>query len=372
MRRAYGVDAFINRGDDGAGQTIVILDSFGSPTIKADLKTFDQGYGLPDPPSFKIYAPLGTVKFDPNNADMISWAEETTLDVEWSHAMAPAASIALMTSPVDETQGVQGMPQFLSLLNYARDHHLGKIISQSWSTTEETLFTTAAGRRVISGFESFYRTVANEGFTVFASTGDFGTANPNVHGGIYPYPTVNYPAASPWVTAVGGTALSADTHGNYQSEVVWNDGGVGTGGGVSRFIPEPWWQKGLSASAQRVLDGHRGLPDVAYNADQITAIVIYVGFLSPGYYTIAGTSEGPPQWAGITADANQAAGHLIGYLNAELYRLGTSGRLGSLLHDVTVGNNGGIDGIPGYRARPGWDATTGWGTPADLISLFGR
>jgi subtilase family serine protease len=370
IRRAYGIDAFLAHGDDGAGQSIVIMDSFGSPTITSDLKTFDQGYGLPAPPSFKIYAPLGTVPFNPSNGDMVSWAVETTLDVEWAHAVAPAASINLVTSPVDETQGVQGMPQFLTLEKFAVAHHLGTVISQSWGTTEQTLFTTTAGRAVLNNFESFYRSMAKDGITVLASAGDTGTANPDVQGNIYPYPTIEYPAGSPWVTAVGGTELFASIHGDYQGEVAWNDGGIGTGGGVSHFIAEPSWQRGLPAGVQQVLNGHRGIPDVAYNADETTAIVIYLSFQGAGYYTIAGTSEGAPQWAGIVADASQASGHPLGYLNPTLYRLGTSGALASVLHDITFGHNGGIDGIPGFRAHPGWDLTTGWGTPKDVFSLF--
>lgn len=369
IRHAYGIDAFLQHGDDGTGQSIVLIDSFGSPTIASDLRTFDRGYGLPAPPSFKIYAPLGTVPFDPNNADMSSWAVETTLDVEWAHAIAPGASINLVTSPVDETQGVQGMPQFLAVEKYAVEHHLGTIISQSWGTTENTLFTTAAGRGVLNNFESFYQSVAHHGVTVLASSGDLGTANPDVQGNIYPFPTVQYPAASPWVTAVGGTALFASVQGDYQKEIVWNDGGSATGGGPSHYFAEPWWQRDLPASVQQVLHGHRGVPDVAYNASGSTAILIYLSFQGAGYYAVGGTSEGAPQWAGIVADASQAAGHALGYLNPNLYRLGTSGGLGSVLHDVTVGHNGGLGGIPGFRARPGWDLTTGWGTPADVFSL---
>src|SRR5947209_20053271 len=89
MRTASGVASLINAGFTGKGQTIVIIDSFGSPTIAADLHTFDVGYGLPDPPSFQVLSPLGTVPFDPKNSDMVNWAEETSLDVEWAHALAP-------------------------------------------------------------------------------------------------------------------------------------------------------------------------------------------------------------------------------------------------------------------------------------------
>jgi subtilase family serine protease len=373
IRKAYGVTPLLDAGFTGAGQTIVIIDSFGSPTILSDLQTFDAAYGLPDPPSFTELHPLGTIKFNPTNSDMISWAAETTLDVEWAHAIAPGANIILMTSPVDETQGVQGMPEFLYLEQYALHRHLGNIISQSWGTTENTLFTSG-GKKVLKEFNAFYAEAAAQHVTVFASTGDAGVANPNVNGHIFPFPTVNFPASSPFVTAVGGTSLLASTTGNYQSETVWNGGqpnGGATGGGVSQFFSEPAYQAHLPKSDQKILNGFRGLPDISWNADPATSILIYLSFLGPkaaGFYFIGGTSEGSPQWAGVIADANQKAGRPLGFLNTALYAIGAS-EASESYHDITVGNNG-QGGLPGYNATPGWDLTTGWGSPktASLVS----
>ncbi len=363
IRHAYGVDRLLARGDDGSGETIVIVDSYGSPTIASDLASFDAGYGLPAPPSFRILAPLGTVPFDPTKIpDQVSWAFETTLDVEWSHAMAPDASIVLLTSPVDETEGVQGMPQFNALENYALDHHLGQVISQSWGATENTLFTPA-GHQVFRQFEATYARAAAMHVTALASTGDFGSSNPELNGTtFYPFPTVNFPASSPLVTAVGGTSLYADTSGDYQSETVWNSGGGASGGGISQHFGEPLYQRFLRASDQALLGGHRGTPDISWNADPSTPILIYLSFFGPsqaGYYTIGGTSEGSPDWAGLVADLNQLAGHPIGFLNRYLYALGAA-RIA--FHDVTVGNNS-DNGVPGYSAAPGWDPASGWGTP---------
>ena len=87
IRNSYGVTSLLDDGFTGAGQTIIIIDSFGSPTIAQDLHTFDAGYGLPDPPSLTVLAPLGTVPFDPTDGTQVGWAFETTLDVEWAHAM---------------------------------------------------------------------------------------------------------------------------------------------------------------------------------------------------------------------------------------------------------------------------------------------
>ena len=205
IQNACGLASILNAGYTGVGETIIIIVSFGSPTIAQDLQIFDADYGLPDPPSFTVLAPLGTVPFDPTNSDQVGWAFETTLDVEWAHAIAPGANIVLLTSPVSETEGMQGMPEFLLLEQYALDHHLGKIISQSWGATENTLFTPA-GQQVFEDFERFYQDAAQQNVTVLASAGDVGSDNPDINGTIYPFPTVIFPASSPLVTAVGGTS----------------------------------------------------------------------------------------------------------------------------------------------------------------------
>jgi subtilase family serine protease len=378
MRKAYGVTPILDAGFTGAGQTIIIIDSFGSPTIAQDLHTFDVGYGLPDPPSLTVLAPLGTVPFNPNNGVQVGWAFETSLDVEWSHAMAPGANIVLMTSPVAETEGVQGLPQFLELERYALDHNLGKIISQSWAATENTLFTPA-GQKVFADFETFYQAAAQKNVTVLASAGDSGSENVELNGTTYyPFPTVGFPASSPFVTAVGGTSLFATESGNYQFEITWNEGGGAGGGGVSQQFSEPQYQYLLPPSVQQTLSNHRGIPDIAYNANPYTAVFVYTSFLGPtyaGYYFIGGTSEGSPSWAGIIADANQFAGHPLGFLNPTLYELGATGSQSEFFHDITFGSNSNaFSGVPGYSATVGWDFTTGWGTPnlSTLVSELAK
>jgi len=364
LQEAYGLTPLLDAGYTGTGETIVIIESFGSPTIAEDLKVFDAGYGLPDPPSMAVLAPLGSVPFDPNNSDQVGWALETTLDVEWAHAMAPGAAIVILTSPVDETQGVQGLPEFLQLEQYALDHHLGHIISQSWGTAENNLLD-AEGRQVVKRFEHFYLRAAVEKVTVLSGSGDFGSTNLDLNGNLYPYPTVIFPASSPLVTAVGGTSLSLDSNGDYQAETVWNDLSGASGGGVSQLFSEPLYQYPLPPSVQTVLKHHRGIPDVAYNADpNIGAIAIYAGFFPPDFRwgITGGTSEGPPQWAGIIADANQLCGRPLGFLNRRLYLLGAAHVESQFLHDITSGNNG-FNGVPGYEATRGWDLATGWGTP---------
>jgi subtilase family serine protease len=393
MRKAYGLDRLIDGGFVGAGQTIVIIDSYGSPTIAEDLHQFDIGYGLPDPPAFTVLAPLGTVPWNPTlYPDQPGWGGETTLDVEWAHAMAPGASIVLLTSPVDETEGVQGLPQFLQLEQYALEHHLGHIISQSWSATENTLFPSVSGPQgpqIIAQFEQFYSRAIAQNVTVLAAAGDTGSSNVEIDNvTFYPFPTVGYPASSPQVTAVGGTTLYADAAGHYQYETVWNDSiftspdyylPLAGAGGISQIFAEPFYERtSLPPRVQRELGGMRGLPDVSYNADCNNFIWIYASFPGsggPGFQGICGTSEGSPQWAGIVADLNQYAGHPLGFLNPSLYAAGASGQFALFGRDITVGNNGLVNtpgaSAPGYSATPGWDLASGWGSP-NLISLPGR
>ena len=112
LQTAYNLKTLHRHGLDGRGTTIAIVDSFGSPTAKADLHQFDQDFGLPDPPRFDIIQPAGPVPpFDPTDPDMAGWGEETSLDVEWAHAMAPGANILLVETPVAETEGLTGIPR---------------------------------------------------------------------------------------------------------------------------------------------------------------------------------------------------------------------------------------------------------------------
>jgi subtilase family serine protease len=363
IETAYAVTGLLAAGDDGAGQSIVIIDSYGSPSIRRDLRAFDAGYGLPAPPALNVIAPLGRVPFDAADNDQVGWADETTLDVEWAHALAPDATIDLLTSPVDETEGTAGLGDFLRLERYALDHHLGHILSQSWAATEQTL-ATRPGRRLVAAFERFYARADRAGWTILAAAGDTGTANPSsaVGTATYPYPTVNFPASSPLVTAVGGTHLRTAADGTWVSERVWNNGvsGGAGGGGVSRFFAEPSWQRGLPAPVQAELRGHRGVPDVSWDADPSTGVLISITSGpadGSGWNLIGGTSAGAPQWAGLVADIDQARGAPLGLLNPAIYAAGEGP-----FHDITTGTNA-FGGVRGYRAVPGWDPASGLGTP---------
>nr|HET6902694.1 S53 family peptidase [Ktedonobacteraceae bacterium] len=359
---AYGVDALLNQGFTGKGQTVVDIVSFGSPTLQKDMDVFDQQFHLP-PISLQIISPLGTKPFNPASKDMQGWAGETTLDVQIIHAIAPDAGIVVLTSPVSETEGTIGLPEFLQLEQYAVAHHLGTIVSQSWGASEVTL-NDAAGLLEIQKWDAFFqKATTQQGMTFLSSSGDNGVTDYSDLQAtkISTTPTTSFPSDDPWVTSVGGTRLvHADT--SYQ-ESVWNDEGGASGGGFSSFFPTPSYQKTLPSSVQNQLQNHRGVPDVAGDADPLTGLVFYQG----GQWSLAGgTSASAPLWAGLMAIANQMAGHPLGFINTALYKLGTSGTYAQDFHDITVGDNtyankGVI--VPGYSATSGWDPTTGLGTP---------
>ncbi len=358
LRVAYGLEALTEQGFTGKGQTIIDIVSFGSPTLQQDIDVFDRQFGLP-PITIRVIAPLGTARFNPNNSDMNGWAGETELDVEIIHAIAPDAGIVVMTSPVSETQGVIGLPEFLKLEQYAVSHHLGQIFSQSYAASEATL-ADSVGQQLIKAYTDFYKQITTQqGITLLSGSGDNGATDWADIGmtRFSPTPTVNFPADVPWVTAVGGTTL-LHTNNSY-SERAWSD----SGGGISAFFTEPDFQRGMPTSIQSLLRGHRGLPDVSGDANPLTTMIDYIN----GRWTqIGGTSASTPFWAGIIAIANQMAGHPLGFINPGIYKLAASQSFQRDFRDITTGSNrvdrGNIH-LQGFQAQPGWDAVTGWGTP---------
>ena len=141
VRQAYNLGPLASKGITGKGATIVIVDSYGSPTVRHDLGVFDKKFGLPNPPSLKVIQPAGPVaKYRPTS-NREGWAGETELDVEWSHVMAPDANILLVETPTSENEGTTGFPAIVKAETYVVNHHLGGVISQSFSATEQTFPT---------------------------------------------------------------------------------------------------------------------------------------------------------------------------------------------------------------------------------------
>ncbi len=359
LQAAYDLGPLFRRGITGTGQTIVIVDPFGSPTITRDLATYDAQYGLPAPPSFAIIQPAGRVPRYRDNSTFEGWAGETTLDVEMAHTMAPGADILLVETPVAETEGVTGFPQIVRAENYVIDHHLGQVISQSFGATEET-FPDAAS---VLALRSAYLNAAAHGVTVLAPTGDNGVTDGGpVPGTYYTYRVVSWPASDPLVTAVGGTQLHLNAAGRRTSpDTLWND----SNGGVSSVFARPWYQDGVAG----VVGDARGVPDITMSGACNGEIQTYQSFPGPpaGWHLGCGTSESTPLFAGIVALADQVAGHGLGLINPALYAM--KARHAPGLVPVTSGDNTATvtqDGqtytILGYQAGPGYNLASGLGT----------
>ncbi len=371
LRVAYGVQSLTARGFTGKGQTLVDIVSYGSPSLQQDMDVFDSQFGLPAL-HIQVLAPLGTVPFDPQNSDMVGWAGETELDVQIMHAIAPAAKIIVMTSPVDETEGTVGMPEFLQLEQYAVSHHLGQVFSQSYVASEATL-SDSVGQQLVKQYTDFYQQITTQdGWTVISGSGDNGATDwANIAATqLATTATVNFPADVPWVTSVGGTTLQSTATG--YNETAWS----GSGGGVSKFFTEPGFQQGLPATVQALLKGQRGIPDIAADANPQTGMAFYFN----GHWTLTGgTSASTPLWAALVAIANQMAGHPLGFINPGLYKVALSAHGQSDFRDIVNGNNSvqGTVQVQGFSAQVGWDAVTGWGAPLadhflpDLITALG-
>jgi subtilase family serine protease len=378
IETAYNLAPLYSRGITGRGETIVIVDSFGSPTIKHDLAVFDQQFKLPAPPSFTIITPAGKLpRWNAGNSDMTGWGGEATLDVEYAHTIAPGANILLVETPVSETEGVTGFPQIVTAEEYVLKHHLGDVISQSFSATEETF--TGLGQINRYHLRAAYEEAAGEkdGPTVLAASGDSGVADVGLNGTTYyPYRVTSWPDSDPLVTGVGGTELIKGDGSTYRS-VAWNDtynfhlgGGTNpyaTGGGLSTLFARPSYQDGV----KQIVGGRRGVPDVSMNAACSSPVFTYQSFpqqgAPAGWYPACGTSEATPELAGIVALADQVAGHALGVINPTLYKLAAAKAPGIV--PVTAGNNtvtfaqnGKTTTIKGFAARAGYSLVDGVGT----------
>ena len=379
IQQAYNLPSLYSHGITGKGATIVIVDPYGSPTIVSDLRDFDSTENVPNPPSLRIIRPAGKVPaFNPNNANMVGWASETTLDVEYAHTIAPGAKILLVETPGGGSAGTVSMPQIVTAEKYVVRHHLGDVISQSFTATEQ-----AVGSAAIQSLRGAYLEAYSGHVTVLAGSGDSGvTGFESNQQSYYTYRVTSWPASDPLVTAVGGTRLDLDANGNRNSaDTVWNEtysqtanqlvnGNNGpdplaAGGGTSVIFGRPSYQNGVRGT----VGSHRGVPDISMSAACTGAVNVYQSFggQPPGWYALCGTSESTPLFAGIVALADQVAGHPLGLINPALYKLASEHAPGIV--SVRSGNNtvsfrqgGRRHTVGGFGARSGYNLATGLGT----------
>ncbi|WP_129306267.1 S53 family peptidase [Streptomyces sp. L2] len=358
-RTAYHLNPLYKKGVTGKGRTIVIVDSFGSPTVQHDLDVYSKQFGLPHT-KVKVVKWGHVPKFDPKNSDMTGWAGETSLDVEMAHAVAPGAKIVLVETAVAETEGTTGLPEMMSAEKYLIDHGVGDVISQSFGATENTFPGFARGdftsiKKLRYAFEDARR----KHVTVLASSGDGGATDSTADGkGYYKKRVNSWPSSDPLVTSIGGTQLHLNDKGQrVKPDSVYNDYGAG-GGGQSHVFTRPSYQNGV----KKTVGSRRGTPDISMAAAVNGGAWAYSSYdpTSVGWGVSGGTSEAAPLFSGIVALADQAAGHRVGDIHEALYKLLKHKDRGIV--DVKDGTDNSYEGVKGYKAVNGYDMATGVGT----------
>jgi hypothetical protein len=369
IRGAYNATALLNAGYTGRDVTISIVDAYGDPYIQSELDTFSAAFGIPST-TVHVACVDGPCNYTEGIAQ--GWNDEIALDVEWAHAMAPGATVnlyigsnagqALYDAVAAAVAGTNGNGTFLSP---------SSIVSMSWGTPENDIGESGSVAQYYGEnypwLDAVFQQGAAQGITFFASTGDAGAYD---QGSPYfqdvAYGSVNYPASDPFVTAVGGTSLylrttsgylqfpMANATAAYGAETAWSYSDLydwGTGGGYSSLFAQPSWQNGPGVTSGEM----RGVPDVSWDADVQTGVVVYV---AGNFQIFGGTSVGSPSWAGAMALIDQEAGHPLGFVNPSIYSiLNNPAEYAKAFHDATAGDN------DPYQAGPGWDPTTGVGSP---------
>lgn len=314
-REGYNLTSDISGGDNGSGVTIGLAE-FSAYTASA-VANYNTKYSLGA-------TAASVVKVDGGTTDT-SGSVEDELDIEVDYALAPKATIKVYEAPNSDAGEVALYAAFVS--------NDVPVVSTSWGepeTEEDNL----------SSDDADFEEAAAQGQSVYAASGDDGADD---NGSSL---SVDYPAADPYVSGVGGTNLTV-TSGAWKSETGWSD----SGGGQSVEFATPSFQSSVNTS------GHREVPDVSAAGGNSSPWNIDA---DGTYESVWGTSAAAPNWAAFTADYDTAAATLgksrFGYANSEIYTVAASSVYKSVFHDVTSGNNG------GYSAKAGYDEVTGWGS----------
>jgi pseudomonalisin len=361
----YDVNALYSGSIDGTGQSIAIV---GRTNISlADTQTFRSTFGLP------VNNPVVIV--NGRDPGIVSMGEvgEANLDVQWSGAVAPKATVKFVVSAsTSSTDGVDLSAQYIV------SNNLASVMSTSFGSCE-----VAMGSAERSFYNNLWQQAAAQGITTLISAGDSGAAGcdaasaSRAAGG----PAVNGLCSTPYSVCVGGTEF--DEAGNstlywsttnrastlasalsYIPEVAWNesgaDGGSGlwaTGGGASAYYAKPSWQTGPGVPA----DSKRDVPDVSFTAAGHDG---YLVDIQGSFYIVSGTSASSPSFAGLMALVNQKTGSRQGNANTTLYGLASAAASGGapVFHGTTGGNNS-VPGVTGFTAGPHYNQATGLGSP---------
>jgi subtilase family serine protease len=386
IKGAYGISGY-----DGAGQTVAIIDAYASPTILQDVNHWSTNRGLPTMKAgqFSQVVPPGIVRRPQNpRQDPQGWYGEETADVEAVHGMAPAANIVYVGAP-------NNYQDLDAAMNYVVDRHLAQIVTNSYGFRGEFLppgFITPLEQTLLQG--------AIEGIGIYFSSGDGGDET-----SVLGVASADWPASSPWVTAVGGTSLGVSQANTRALETGWGTSSYacntttlvctrsswlyGSGGGVSRIFAKPSYQASISASG-------RAVPDVAALGDPQTGLLVgqTQTFPDGAYYDeyrIGGTSVSVQTLGGLMALADQAAGSPHGFANPLFYahagafydvlsvKTAVARRNFTNTVDASAGTSDFLRTFDDYSGSPtqsthaGWDNVTGLGTPgSSFLSTFGQ
>ena len=323
IRTAYALDSL---GSNGAGITIAIVVAYSYPNAQADLNVFCRQFGIPTTTIISKVMKNYLGQSAPYDA---GWSMEASMDIQWSHAMAPSAKIML----------VQAYSARYDHLIVAVDYAINNgahIVSMSWGGSEMSSQTT---------FNSHFN---RPNVVCIASSGDVGSI-------------VSTPSSSPYVLAVGGTSLYLNPDNTRKSEVAWS----GSGGGVSKYELAPEYQKTSSLGTSGNL---RQVPDVCAVADSNTGVPVY-NKSNTGlgqWYIFGGTSLSAPLWAGFIANANELRikkGKAVlstWQVQKAIYAVKTTEvnpTNTAIFYDVVIGNSG------KFTTKPDYDLVTGIGAP---------
>lgn len=355
IEAAYNASTDVAGGENGSGFRLAVVDAYdgqeNQTQLETDVGAFTAHFGLAHGTVDYLY-PVPTTR--DLNSTATGWATEEALDVEWSRAIAPAATIEMTLAP-DAGAGLYGSVDWLIA------HQAADVISLSWGEPDTGVYnaylspcSSACNATSDGSYAVLHPALldaAAEGITVLAASGDCGSADGT--NGV----ATSYPASDPSVLGVGGTDLSL-ANGTYGSETAWSGNATGSsspgcsnqggsGGGYSPF-PRPWWQRATGLPNTPAV---RGVPDVAIDAGTEITIVEDTYLLPVG-----GTSASTVIWAGLLTDADSGRHLALGFVDPQLYQIFDQASSSGAFHDVTSGSNG-------YKAGTGWDPVTGLGSP---------
>jgi subtilase family serine protease len=372
LRGAYGVATAIASGNNGAGVTVAVIDAYASPTIVQDIETYSSLHGLPTTHGLfrQIVAP-GTFRRPQNPAqDPQGWSGEETLDIEAVHTMAPGASIVYVGAP-------NNYADLDSAMNHVVDRHLADIVTNSYGFSSEAL-----PPGYIKPFNDTLIQAAAEGISVLFSSGDSGDETLGIAGRT---PTPDWPASSPWVTAVGGTSLGVSQSNGRIFELGWQTtrsqlvSGAwgprtylyGSGGGTSHLFTQPAYQAGVvpdSMSKRYGGPAMRVVPDISAVGDPTTGMLVGQtqrfpdGTIKYSEYRVGGTSLSSPLMAGMLALALQSRGEPLGLANPALYAMASTGAYYDITKTDLAAYPGAVrsDYINSVNATNGYRYTARW------------